>query len=131
LDAQSDSFISGLCSASPKSFTGKYLCRTALNMHRHILAMSEFRPARHPQQAIQAKLNYFLGADEYDRLFAGFEVLHVDNNVLTVCVQSEHTAEVQSKYSWHVAIVAEAILKQAVHRVNVVPLEECNASRAQ
>lgn len=99
--------------------------------HSHILVMDQFRPAGPLQQAIQAKLNYFLGADEHHRLFEGFEVVRVDNDVLTVCVQSECTDEVQSKYSWHVAIVVEAILKHAVHKVNVVPPEECDASRAQ
>jgi hypothetical protein len=98
--------------------------------HAH-LAMNEFRPARYQQQAIQAKLNYFLGADEYDRLFAGFEVVHVDRNVLTVCVQSDCADDVQSKYSWHVAIVVEAILKRAVHEVNVVPLEAWGLPQAQ
>jgi hypothetical protein len=47
----------------------------------------------------------------------------------TVCV--EGADDVQRKYSWHIAIVAEAVLKQAIHFVNVVPIEECRPSQAQ
>jgi hypothetical protein len=93
-----------------------------LNIHKHVFAMNQFQPTRLQQQAIEAKLNYFLGAEEYVRLFTGFEVLQFDRNILTVCV--EGADDVQRKYSWHIAIVAEVVLKQAIHLVNVVPLEE-------
>jgi hypothetical protein len=71
-------------------------------------------------------LNYFLGAEEYDRLFVAFEILHIENEVLTVGVLPACTSEVQDKYSWHVAIVAEALLK-----VNVIPLNGYRPSQAQ
>jgi hypothetical protein len=67
-------------------------------------------------------LNYFLGADEYDRLFVGFEILHIENEVLTLSVRPACTGEVQDKYSWHVAVVAEALLRQAIRKVIVMHL---------
>ena len=82
------------------------------------------------QQAIQARLNYFLGADEYDRLFLGFEILAIENGVLTVGVLPACTSEVQDKYSWHVAVVVEALLKRSIRTVNVIPLDESSPFRA-
>ena len=96
---------------------------------RALIAMNQFQTTRLHQQAIEAKLNYFLGAEEYDRLFMGFQILQFDRNILTVCVGGAD--DVQRKYSWHIAIVAEAVLKQAIHFVNVVPIEECRPSQAQ
>jgi hypothetical protein len=72
----------------------------ALN-HEHIFARNQFQPTRLQQQAIEAKLNYFLGAEEYARLFIGFEILQLDRNILTVCVGGAD--DVQMKYSWHMA----------------------------
>jgi hypothetical protein len=60
--------------------TRNYLHKAALN-HEHIFDMKQFQPTRHQQQAIEAKLNYFLGAEEYDRLFSGFEILRFDRNI--------------------------------------------------
>jgi hypothetical protein len=85
--------------------------------------MTPLKPLQVQQQAIQARLNYFLGADEYDRLFAGFEILHIKNKVLTLSVRPACTNEVRDKYSWHIAIVAEALLRQAIRKVNVVPFD--------
>jgi hypothetical protein len=93
--------------------------------------MNPFKPQKVQHQAIEARLNYFLGAAEYDRLFAGFEILHIENEVLTLSVRPACTSEVQDKYSWHIAIVAEALLKQAIRKVNVVPLGESSSSQAQ
>src|SRR5258708_39042810 len=55
--------------------------------------MTPLKPLQVQQQAIQARLNYFLGADEYDRLFAGFEILHIKNKVLTLSVRPACTNE--------------------------------------
>ena len=43
--------------------------------------MNQFKLQKVQQQAIQARLNYFIGADEYDRLFVSFEILHIENEV--------------------------------------------------
>jgi hypothetical protein len=84
--------------------------------------MSQFKPQQVQQQAVQARLNYFLGADEYDRLFAGVEILHIENEVLTLSVRPACANEVRDKYSWHIAIVAEALLRQAIRKVNVLAI---------
>ena len=84
--------------------------------------MNQFKLQKVQQQAIQARLNYFLGADEYDRLFVGFEILHIENEVLTLSERPACTGEVQDKYSWHIAIVAEALLRQAIRKVIVIAL---------
>jgi hypothetical protein len=75
--------------------------------------VDQFKPPKIQQQAIQARLNYFLGAEEYDRLFVAFEIFRIESEMLTLGVLPACTSEVQDKYSWHVAIVAEALLKQA------------------
>ena len=93
--------------------------------------MDHFKPPKIQQQAIQARLNYFLGAAEYDRLFVAFEIVRIENEVLTVGVLPACTSEVQDEYSWHIAIVAEALLKQAIRKVNVIPLNDSHLSRAQ
>jgi hypothetical protein len=93
--------------------------------------VNQFKPPEIQQQAIQARLNYFLGADEYDRLFVGFEILHIENEVLTLGVLAACTSEVQDKYSWHIAIVAESLLRQAIRKVRVIPLGESSSSQAQ
>jgi hypothetical protein len=102
------------------------------NSDSHALCqMNQFKPPKVQQQAIEARLNYFLGADEYDRLLVGFEILHIKNEILTLSVRPACTREVQNKYSWHIAIVAEALLRQAIRKVNVVPLGESSSSQAQ
>jgi hypothetical protein len=93
--------------------------------------MNQFKPQEVQQQAIQARLNYFIGADEYDRLFSGFEILHIENEVLTLSVQPACTSEVQDKYSWHIAIVTETLLRQAIRKVNVIPLGDFRSSQAE
>jgi hypothetical protein len=108
----------------------KYPRRSSLGVLEYLSAMPQLQPTGHQQHAIEARLNYFLGADEYDRLFAGFKVSHVHGHVLTVCVRPECADDVQAKYSWHIAIVAESILRSAVHKVSVVPLDECTATHA-
>ena len=98
---------------------------------KELLQVDQFKPPKIQQQAIQARLNYFLGAEEYDRLFVAFEILRIENEVLTLGVLPGCTSEVQDKYSWHVAIVAEALLKQAIRKVNVIPLNGSRYSQAQ
>ena len=93
--------------------------------------MNQFKLPGIQQQAIQARLNYFLGADEYDRLFLGFEILRIENDVLTLGVLPACTSEVQDKYSWHIAVVAEALLKRAIRKVKVIPLDESSCSGTQ
>jgi hypothetical protein len=67
--------------------------------NKELLQVDQFKPPKIQQQAIQARLNYFLGAEEYDRLFVAFEILRIENEVLTLGVLSACTSEVQDKYS--------------------------------
>jgi hypothetical protein len=92
-------------------------------------ALLSQRNAYHSALIPGTRLNYFLGADEYDRLFVGFEILHIENEVLTLSVRPACTNEVQDKYLWHVAIVAETLLRHAIRKVNVIPLDESRSSR--
>jgi hypothetical protein len=95
---------------------------SVLVWYHGLCQMNQFKLQQVQQHAIQASLNYFLGADEYDRLFVGFEILHIENEVLTVSVRSACTGEVQNNYSWYIAIVAEALLRQAIRKVIVIAL---------
>jgi hypothetical protein len=79
-------------------------------------------PSKAQQHAIEAKLNFALGAETYDRLFLGFVCGGVQNEIVEVFVQNEDTAAiVGTQYSWHVAVVVESVLKKPVKRVNVLP----------
>jgi hypothetical protein len=79
-------------------------------------------PSKAQQHAIEAKLNFALGAETYDRLFLGFVCGGVENEIVEVFVQNEDTAAiVGTEYSWHVAVVVESVLKKPVKHVNVLP----------
>jgi hypothetical protein len=79
-------------------------------------------PSKAQQHAIEARLNFALGAETYDRLFLGFVCGGVKNEIADVFVQNEDTAAiVGTEYSWHVAVVVESVLKEPVKRVNVWP----------
>jgi hypothetical protein len=79
-------------------------------------------PSKAQQHAIEAKLNFALGADTYDRLFLGFVCGGVENEIVDVFVQNEDTAAiVGTEYGWHVAVVVEGVLKKPVKDVNVLP----------
>jgi hypothetical protein len=79
-------------------------------------------PSKAQQQAIEAKLNFALGAETYDRLFLGFICGDVDNDTVDIFVQNEDTAAIVcAGYSWHVAVVVESVMKKSVKCVNVLP----------
>lgn len=74
------------------------------------------------QQAIEARLNFALGAETYDRLFLGFICGGVENDIVEVFVQDEDTAAiVGTQYGWHVAVAVESVLKKPVKHVTVLP----------
>jgi hypothetical protein len=79
-------------------------------------------PSKAQQQAIEAKLNFALGPETYDRLFLGFTCGGVANESVDVFVQDEDAAAiVGTQYGWHVAVAVESVLKKPVKRVNVLP----------
>jgi hypothetical protein len=70
--------------------------------------------------AIQAKLNFMLGAKTYDLLFLGFECGELEGGVLNVSVGTEYCAgRIGSEHIPHVAVAAESVIKRPVTCVRV------------
>jgi hypothetical protein len=66
--------------------------------------MTVFRPTETEQFAIEAKRNLIFGAEIYDSLFLGFEVLQVVDDERRAWAPSEHCAAViDVRYSGMVA----------------------------
>lgn len=81
--------------------------------------MTTFHPTEIHQLAIQAKLNFALGARVYDEVFAGFEVLEIVNDELRGWATSEYRAAViDIHYSAELARIAQAVLKRPVRRTS-------------
>jgi hypothetical protein len=81
-----------------------------------------YRPSSIENLAIQARLNYILGARAYDSVFIGFECGHITDKTAHVFVRSEHNAhQIGSHYSTHVAIAVESVLKRPITAVRVLP----------
>jgi hypothetical protein len=83
--------------------------------------MTSFRPTKIQQFAIEAKLNMVFGANVYDRIFLGFEVLEVANDELRAWSPTEHCAAViDVYYAEKVAWIAQTVFNRPVRRVNVM-----------
>jgi hypothetical protein len=83
--------------------------------------MTTFRPANIQQFALEAKLNRFFGAEIYDRLFLGFEVVEVVEDELRAWSPSEHCAAViDLQYGAKVAWIAQGVLKRPIRHVSVL-----------
>ena len=83
--------------------------------------MTTFRPSDIHQLAIQAKLNFALGARVYDDIFAGFEVLEIVGDELRGWATSEYGAAViDIHFSDKVARIAQAVTGQPVRRTSFV-----------
>ena len=81
--------------------------------------MTTIRPTEIHQLAIQAKLNFALGARVYDDVFAGFEVLEIVGDELRGWATSEYRAAViDIHFSAEVARIAQAVLKRPVRRTS-------------
>jgi hypothetical protein len=81
--------------------------------------MTTFRPTEIHQLAIQAKLNFALGARVYDDVFAGFELLEIVGDELRGWATSEYRAAViDIRFSAEVARIAQAVLKRPVRRTS-------------
>ncbi|MBN8980778.1 MAG: hypothetical protein J0I29_05800 [Rhizobiales bacterium] len=73
-------------------------------------------------QAISARMALIVGADNYDRLFAGVEFSEVDDKILYVFAPSEEiAAEIEDTFSLHLIIVASDILKHDIDFALVLP----------
>jgi hypothetical protein len=83
--------------------------------------MTSFRPTKIEQFAFEAKLNRFFGANTYDRVFPGFEIVEVVDDELRAWSPSEHCAAViDLHYSRKVAWIAQTLFNRPVRQVHVL-----------
>jgi hypothetical protein len=83
--------------------------------------MSAFHPSEIHQFAIQAKLNFALGARVYDDIFAGFEVLEIVGDELRGWATSEYrAAAIDIHFSAELARITQAVTGQPVRRTSFV-----------
>jgi hypothetical protein len=81
--------------------------------------MTTFRPTEIHQLAIQAKLNFALGARVYDDVFAGFEILEIVGDELRGWATSEYrAAAIDIHYSAELARVVRAVTGWPVQRTS-------------
>jgi hypothetical protein len=73
-------------------------------------------------QAIQALVAAVVGAEVFDRLFAGIRFDEIDGTMLYVFAENEETAaEVEDNYSLHIATLTTRVVKKPVDIVLVMP----------
>ena len=73
-------------------------------------------------QAIQARMALIVGANTFDRLFAGIRFDELDGPLLYVYAKNEQTAaEIEDNYTLHISITASKIIGQEVEVVIVMP----------
>jgi hypothetical protein len=66
-------------------------------------------------QAIQARMALIVGAETFDRLFAGIRFDETDGPLLYVYARNEDAAaEIEDDYSLHIAVIASRILSREV-----------------
>jgi len=82
---------------------------------------ASYRPNEIEQLALEAKLNFIFGAQVYDSVFLGFEILEVVEHELRAWSPSEHCAAViEVQHSRKVAWIAQSVFKRPVRRINVL-----------
>ena len=80
-----------------------------------------FRPSEIEQLAVEAKLSLIFGAQVYDSIFLGFEVLEVIKDELRGWSPSEYCAAViEVHHSGKVAWIAQSVFNRPVRRINVL-----------
>ena len=80
-----------------------------------------FRPSEIEQLAVEAKLSLIFGAQVYDSIFLGFEVLEVIKDELRAWSPSEYCAAViEVHHSGKVAWIAQSVFNRPVRRINVL-----------
>jgi hypothetical protein len=73
-------------------------------------------------QAIQARMALIVGAETFDRLFAGIRFDESDGPLLYVYAQDEElAAEIEDNYALHISLVASKIVGQEIEVVVVMP----------
>jgi len=74
------------------------------------------------QQAIEARMALIVGAEQYDRLFLGFQCTELEGDILFIdALDEDCAAEIEDRFSLHIAIIATEILKADVVSVVVLP----------
>src|SRR5260370_14077670 len=82
--------------------------------------MISFRPTRIEQYAIEAKLNLMFGANVYDRIFLGFEVLEIVDGELRGWAPTEYgSAVIDVHYASKLAWIAGTGFRRPIRRANV------------
>ena len=72
--------------------------------------------------AIQARVALLVGAETFDRLFAGIRFDEVDGPLLYVYAKNQDiAAEIEDDFSLQIAIVASKIIGQRIELVVVTP----------
>jgi hypothetical protein len=72
--------------------------------------------------AIQARMALIVGAQTFDRLFAGIRFDEVDGPLLYAYARDEQSAEeIEDSYALHISIIASQILEQEIDVVVVMP----------
>jgi len=74
------------------------------------------------QQAIEARMALIVGAEQYDRLFLGFQCTEFEGDMLFVnALDEDCAAEIEDRFSLHISIVAGEILGVEIAAVVVLP----------
>src|SRR5690242_4617587 len=90
-------------------------------MRKSEIFTASFRPKQIEQLAVEAKLNCMFGAQVYDSVFLGFEVLEVVKDELRAWSPSEYCAAViEVQHSGKVAWIAQSVFKRPIRRINVL-----------
>jgi hypothetical protein len=83
--------------------------------------MISFHPSKIQQLAFEAKLNRFFGAETYDRLFLGFEIVEIAGAELRAWSPSEHGAAViDLRHGAKIAWIAESVFDRPIRQVSVL-----------
>ena len=74
------------------------------------------------QQAIEARMALIAGAEQYDRLFLGFQCTELEGDILFIDALDEDCAEeIEDRFSLHISIIAAEILNAEVAAVVLLP----------
>jgi hypothetical protein len=99
----------------PISLTSSCFCAA----RRYVLPM---KLTKVEDQAIQARIAFIVGAETFDRLFAGIRFDEADGPLLYVYAKDEAVAmEIEDDYSLQIAIVASKITGRIIELVVVLP----------
>jgi hypothetical protein len=83
--------------------------------------MTSLRPTEIEQLTIEAKLSLIFGANLYDSLFPGFEIVEIADGELRAWAPSEYQAAViEVRYSATVAWIAQTVFNRPIRRVRVL-----------